>query len=589
MAGRRTTTRVGAAIPSNSLVASAVSYPGAGKNALNVYRTMEGWQREAWRQFSICPELSFAANWIGNALSRCEIVPGKIGVDGNVDADDDPQVAAALIALFGGTQGQSEMLHTAGLHLSVAGEFYLVGRQNGAALLWEIIGCDSISYSGTSWSITYGETNTSAVQLTAQDTVIRIWRPDPVRRYAAWSSVKALLPVLRELEFLTRHIFAQTTSRLAGSGILALPASLEFPNSEGSANKAVGFSKELTKAMMTPLEKPDDPGSVVPFVITVPDETLQYMKEPIHFWSPFDAASMEAREKAIMRFCIGMDIPVEVILGMTRGTSSSGGAGTGASHWTAWQIEEAAIKLHIEPLLTLLCNTLTLEYIRPVLNSTVAAVTYDTKALKLQPDRSKEAFELFGVGEISPESLLTYSGMNPSDAPTDQDRKNFQLRKIAGASATPDQIAWALNLLGMSGAPDGAGLQAQHPGSNQDAPSSEDYPTRPGPPDGYNARLVLALSEPLVLRALERVGNRMRNDGIKPECPAQETHCYAVVNGSAQKYLEGCWTMVAQVAEGLVDPEKLTRVLNAYVENLLTEQVPHDRARLERYLSLVAA
>lgn len=589
MAGRRSRNVDARPIPSAALVASSATYQ-VGR-AENVFRPITEWQKEAWRQYDICSELSFAAGWIGNAMSRCVLVPGEVDDTGQVVRADDQDVANALTALFAGSQGQSEMLMAAGIHFTIAGEFYIVGRKTATGFIWEIIGCNQVVGSGRTWTLQYGD-GLNAVQLDPDnDVVIRVWRPHPVRRYEATSPVLPLLPVLKELEFLTRHLFAQTQSRLTGAGVWVLPSSVEFPSSEDTKDKAKGIVEWLGKAMMTTLAQPDSPASLTPHIITIPDELVGKVGAPVHFWSPFDEQALAARREAIMRFCVGMDLPPEVILGMTRGASSSGGIGTGASHFTAWQIEEAAIKLHIEPLLALLCNSLTMEYLRPILtNKPKSAIFYDTIALKLQPDRSKEALELSDRGKLSDEALMLYCGFGGSDLADPETQKMWLLRRIAGASATPDQVAWALDQLGISGAPTG-GSEPLPPGSNQaQTPSLEDHPNdNGGPPDGgYSHRdLLLAVSEPLVLRALERVGNRLRNAGVKPDCDAAETHCYAVVNGSAQKYLDGAWSMVPKVCTGIADPVVLTRVLNAYVENLLAQQAPHTREGLSGYLKLL--
>lgn len=577
-------------IPSSSLVAAGGVM--GGKRTQSVFRPTAAWQTEAWRQFEICSELAFAANWIANAMSRCCIVPGMVNDKGIIERTDNGEVALALQQMFGGEQAQAEMLHAAGLHLTIAGEFYLVGQERGdGSLAWELIGCDQVTSDGSGgWTIVYGDGIYPVTLAPGQGSVIRVWRPRPDRRYEAWSPVRALLPVLKELEFLTRHIFAQTTSRLAGAGILPLPQSVEFPETQGdgNGNRAKKFRDMLGRAMMESVDDPSSPESLVPIVITVPDASMQYLREPLHFWSPFDAAAAAARKEAILRFCIGMDIPPEIILGMTSGASSSGGRGTGASHWSSWQIEEAAIKLHIEPLLALFCNYLTIDYLRPGLETVPkAAAMYDTTALKLQPDRSKEALELADRGKISDEALLLYSGMQAGDAATPDEQDLFLLRRVAGASATPDQVAWAMDKLGVSGMPTGDS-EALPPGSNQPpAPSLLEHPAGQGTPDDYSAKILCALSEPLVLRALERVGSKMRQAGIRPVCSPYETHVHALVNGSSQKYLEGAWTMVPTVAEGIADPALLTRVLNSYVENLLTQQIPHSRDKLEKYLLLV--
>lgn len=596
MAGRRTARGPAPVIPSNALVASAVKYPG---KVTQIYRGTTGWQTEAWRQYDICPELRFAAQYIGNALSRCTIKPGEVDDLGNVSLSEDPSIREALSLLFSGNDGQAQMLSTLGIHLTVVGEAYIVGRKDtndptGQKQIWEVIGVNEMTVNGRTWTIKYAD-NLQNVDLGEDDTVIRVWRPHPAKRVEADSPVRALLPVLTEIEYLTRHIFAQTTSRVAGAGVWVLPDSVEFPGVD-STKKAESFMNTVGLAMETSLKDPSSAASLVPIMVTVPADAVDKIKPPIHFWSNFDEAAVNTRRASMLRFCVGMDIPPEVIMGMTTGLSTSGGRGNGASHWTSWQIEEAAIKLHIEPLLEVICNAIIVGYLRDVSGNPKAALVTDTTALKLQPDRSKEAFTLAQMGKISDEALRRWNGMTEDDAPSDEEYKRFLFQKVSGGGLAPEQVGYAIRFLTGDQnfpAPEGPAKNADH---QQQQPSLLDLPSPTGPPDmpsnsvdGLQMALVTAASEPLVLRALERAGNRLRNQGIKPpDVPAHEVYLHAHVNGSATRLLEDAWVMVPQVAQGMgVDTDRLTAVLNAYAENLLTQQMPHSREAMVRYLSLV--
>lgn len=590
MAGRRARGPA-PVIPSNALVASAVKYPG---KVTQIYRGTTGWQTEAWRQYDICPELRFAAQYIGNALSRCTIKPGEVDALGNVSVSEDANITEALSMLFSGNDGQAQMLSALGVHLTVVGEAYVVGRMDTETgkRIWEVIGINELSVNGRTWTIRYAD-NMTNIDLADDDTVIRVWRPHPAKRIEADSPVRALLPVLTEIEYLTRHIFAQTTSRVAGAGVWVLPDSVEFPGVDPT-KKAESFMNTVGIAMETSLKDPSNAASLVPIMVTVPADAVDKIKPPIHFWSPFDEAAVNTRRASMLRFCVGMDIPPEVIMGMTTGLSSSGGRGNGASHWTSWQIEEAAIKLHIEPLLEVICNAIVVGYLRDVSGNPKAALVTDTTALKLQPDRSKEAFTLAQMGKVSDEALRRWNGMTEDDAPSEDEYKRFLFQKIAGGGVAPEQVGYAVQYLtGDTNFPTPEG-PANSPDHQQQQPSLLDIPARPGPPDmpqtnGLQMALVAAASEPLVLRALERAGNRLRNQGIKPpDVPAHEVYLHAHVNGSATKLLDDAWVMVPQVAAGMgVDTDRLTAVLNAYAENLLTQQVPHSREAMVRYLALV--
>lgn len=574
--------------PSTALVASAVKYPGKMTRVFRKETT--GWQREAWRHYDICSELRFAANWIGNALSRATLVPATV-TGGDVIKTEDPEIENLLAKLFGGPQGQAGMLGALGIHLTIAGEAFLVGRQVSGQDVWEVVSIREIEVTGSQWAINYGN-DTLPVNLTENDVVIRIWRPHPALRMEADSPVRALLPVLTEIEFLTRHIFAQTTSRLVGAGIFVLPQGVTFPpppeNDGDPENTADQFMQMLHETMSAAYKDPGSAASQTPIVITVPDDVIDKIKEPIHFWSPFDAQAGQERVSAIERLALGLDIPPEIVMGMTRGRSSSGGTGTGASHWMAWQIEEAAIKLHIEPMLEVICSALSMQYLRPLSSNKNAAVTYDTTQLRLQPDRSKESVELFDRGELSGESMRLFNGFKETDAPDDDERKTWLIRKIAAGSATPEQVAAALQLLGVTlpdvpAPPDDTGT----PRETRPAPSLENHPQR-NIPDRQDAALVAA-SNALVLRALERAGNRLRQTLTKPPtCKAREMHTLVKANGKTNELLRDAWDMAPEVLDGLgCDVPRVTAALDSYVHTLLDMQLPHDPFTMQTFLAEV--
>ena len=195
-------------IAATALIASAVRYPG---NSVKVYQGYQEWQKEAWRFYDITGELRFAANWMANVLSRADLNAATRNLQGEIVGPASPKAVAAMAALFAGSEGQAAMLSALGLHLTVAGEAYIVGRTiaategRPATEKWEVIGVQEIRNSGSNWSINYGSGQKS-VDLTKDDVVIRVWRPHPRNRIEADSPVRALLPILTELEYLTRHI-----------------------------------------------------------------------------------------------------------------------------------------------------------------------------------------------------------------------------------------------------------------------------------------------------------------------------------------------------------------------------------------------
>ena len=570
-------------IPTTSLVASATRYTG---ETARIYQPQQDWQKECYRHYAICGEARFAARFFGQALGKSILQVVKSTPDGPVVQTSGPGYDA-LTALFNGRDGQAQMLSAIGTHLTIAGECYLVGREVEKEDVWEVISTLEMHVAGTKWSISYANTTASDVVLKDSDVVIRIWNPHPARRLEADSPFRSLLPNLTEIEWLTKHIFSQVTSRLAGNGILFLPQEMTFPPPpDGSTvvNEADSFMLVLADGMMTPLEDPGSPAAKVPIVVTAPAEHIDRARW-MTFWSELDSAAMELRQEAIRRFALGMDLPPEQVMGMSSNSGTGGGTSNGVSHWGAWQIEEQTIKLHIEPMLELIVNALTIGYLRPIVDDPSIALTYDTSALRLRPDRSKEALELFDRGVLSVEALLRETGFSVEDLPEREEFHYWLLRKVASGSATPEQVQAALAALGVQlGVPPTSPPDASPPRDARPAPSLEDHPTNPRTPA---ESALLAASEALVFRALERAGNRLRNSGAKPpNVPAYETHCYVRSNGNSDYLLSDAFSCAPQVLDGLGDVEAVVKVLESYCQTLMTEQSPHTRERLQQWLTL---
>src|SRR6478735_9173517 len=139
MAGRtrnratRSTTRRSShpATLGRALVASAAHFTGG--QAPRIYGVDKSWQAEAYRFYSIIGEARYAAQYYGNAMSKCELYMAEPVIDEktqlrslkpNFTGDE----AAFLDDVFSGHANQSQMLHDIGVHLTVSGECFVVGR-----------------------------------------------------------------------------------------------------------------------------------------------------------------------------------------------------------------------------------------------------------------------------------------------------------------------------------------------------------------------------------------------------------------------------------------------------------------------------
>lgn len=605
-------------LPNSSLVASAARIQsGNVKNYSRLSRT-EAWQKQAWMFYHTIGEFRYACDWVGSMLSKA-ILFATLEEDGSYKKIDKGMPFEFMDALFGDSDGRAEMLRLIGIHLTVVGECVVVGypdvERNGEVDKWEVVANTEIRRQGTSED-SYYIINDEVIEVDPSHVMMtHIWRSDPQKPQKAISPARAVISILGEISRLTDHVAAQVDSRLAGAGILMMPDSMTFPpppDVEGKprqANTAEELMAIIYEAMATSIEDRSDASALVPIVITAPADAIEKVRH-LTFWSELDEQAIELRNEAIRRLGLGMDMPPEVL----QGTADS-------NHWSAWQADESAIKTHTEPLLKIITSALASGYLRPLLEQEPAmagvviehySIKADTSEMRLRPNRSKEALELYDRGALSAEALLRETGFDVDDLMDDKERKTWLLRKMAQGSTTPEQVEAAFKILYDTELTPGTKADGSEPGQEErPTPSLKEHPTRELPdPDKSERRKIardrgdvpsaksslestsMALayaSEQAVFRALERVGNRMKNkmqgklDGVSA---SNYYLTFAVKSSELDFYLTDAWGYnLTSVAERLdLDADELTSALDGYCRGLLVTQTEHDFNRLRKHL-----
>jgi hypothetical protein len=261
-----------------------------------------------------------------------------------------------------------------------------------------------------------------------------------------------------------------------------------------------------------------------PTVVTVDPAALANIDQGklIKFWSEIDDKAMTLRSSNIRRFALGMDLPPEQVLGASGlAVDGSGGSAGSVNHWGVWANEEQTISAHIEPALDDFVMVLTGGFLRVAVEGTTKVIGYDTASLRLKQDRSKEAIELHQMGLLSGEVTLRETGFDPAtDMMDDAEFKKWVLMKMLGGSPTPEQVAEAVRLLTdyLLPAETGSGTPVDGRPGRHEPPSVTDNVVK-GPPQGDHEHhdapfsAFAAACEVLVLRALEKNGNRLLNEG----------------------------------------------------------------------------
>lgn len=609
--------------PANSLVASAVRVRDLEGKAWRSYRFGDdSWQQEVWRLYDIIGELRFVANWIGSACSRVRIYVAQVDANGRVQKEvTNKKIAGLSDTLFGGPSRKAEALRMLGINLTIAGDAYIIGRgtDDPESDEWFVLSCSELKR----------YTRTGVVEMTtytgepeqldpSRDMIIRIWTPHPRRSLWADSPTRAAMPMLWEIERLTRYVFSQIDSRLVSAGLLPIPKEVSFPDEDVDIPGAEGLTQVLMRAGSASLKGEGTAAGVVPTIVEMPLEALGKI-ELIQFGSELSKQALELRAEALRRFALAMDIDPSILSGVGD-----------ANHWGAWQIMEGQIKVHIEPLMNRICDALTTAYLQPALKSIDEdpdrfIFWFDTAPLTVRPERLKETHELYRDGIVSGDTVRLAGDYKISDAPTLEenlekftrelmlrDPNLFQIpavRKIAGftdeilppntvvtpqggGAGPPPPPAPPTGISPTPGGPMPQDTQAQNaPGGPPPVPAG-------GPPSGLTAAAsvtplnLFVVANATVLRALELAGKRLAGNVNRAQfsAPTYELHTKLKIQGPEQldRLLSGAWDHLEVLVEQ-VDPainvNSLRESLDEYCRVLLTREKPHHPVILKEYLT----
>lgn len=641
----------------NSLVAAAtvMLQPGRQTRKSKPIEVKE-WQSQSAHYYDNVGEYRSGVGWLANGMSRINLIaarpPRNPGDDPDTIDPSDPSTvtsaiqarAVELVAMIaGGPVGQSQLMKGFGEHLSIMGLCWLIiepdldDPEADTYETWHVAAVDNVEQKR-------GSRNGVAVDLwRVKDTdtgefrdvhpnalIVKCWRKHPLRPWEPDAPVRALLPVLEQIQILSQSITASGTSRLAGAGVLALPTEAKFPQSQRISTEpedpdgpipddADLFIETFIETMTVPIKDRGTAAAVVPLVVQIPGEFLEKIQH-ITFSMPIDTLVGERLEAAIRRFANGMDMPADALLGVAD-----------ANHWTAWQIAESGVTLHIEPMSETCVEALTEGWLMPALQAEFpgvslaalrgeAMVWYDSADLRTRPDKSGPTQDAYDRREASAEAYRREIGLNEDDAPDEDETRRRVLIDLAMAlptaappilvelgymsQATADAIAAARAAESGTPPPPTGPQEPREPEPDPEpAPTPNSPPQRPSEPPDENpdesiAAALLAACDGIVYRTLERAGTKLRSQAgrkvhggssaIDCDDPATlHTQIDPTVYADLDYLLDGAWRRVPEVAARYgVDAEALTASLTAYTRALLASQHPHDIHRLAQALGI---
>jgi DNA topoisomerase IB len=438
---RQRLARLARPAPMNSLVASAQRITKATIADRRGFGKVSDWQNDAWDMYDLVGEFRFVASTIAARMSQARFYVGKVNEDSTqpptpLDADED--LAAEAFSHFGNTaSARQQMIERMGINLFTSGDGWFVGIPQNLMpdsdddteydddpttrlddLEWRMLSVTEVTFDDRRVTIKIGGDKQDTITVDPDlIMLIRVWRPHPRKWWEADSPARATLAVLRELVSLTMHISAQVDSRLAGAGILVVPASAKRSIALATGVDPDGdddpFTEALMEAMMTAIQNRDSAAALVPLVVVVPDEATGLFQH-ITFSTPLDGEARNLRDEAIRRLALGLDAPPELLLGVAD-----------MNHWGAWLVQEDVVTTHVEPPLALICDAITTQFLHPVLRDQGMdddaveeyVVWYDVDHLIQRPTRLADAIQLHSVQAIGDAALRDAGGFGDDDAP----------------------------------------------------------------------------------------------------------------------------------------------------------------------------
>lgn len=403
------------------------------------------WQTEAWEYYDAIGEIKYAFNLVGSVVSRIRLyaaivedpseTPIPIKDSDKVDPDLAAAAERALARLDSAFGGQAGLLRDAALNLLVSGECYLVQmperRGHQIPESWDIRSVDELKVGDRNQYLIIPRRDVQgggAIAVPADAFVGRIWRSHPRYTDEPDSSLKGLLDLCSELLLLNRTFRATARSRL-NAGAMYLPDGLSVssaPESDYQFEDEVDitaptpeeeedeFEEQLVDAMTTPISDEASASAVVPLIIRGPAELGDKIKL-FKFERSFDEALINRADRVLERILQGLDVPKDIVTGLAN-----------VKYSNAMQIDESLYKAHIEPLMLLIVDALTIVYLRPYLKSIgydpievdKLVIWYDPSAVATRNDRAADADMGFDKMAVSYDTWRRAHGFSDADAPT---------------------------------------------------------------------------------------------------------------------------------------------------------------------------
>lgn len=572
---------------------------------------LQGWQSQSFGYYRSIPELHYAGHFYAKGLQNLRLFVGRRDSNNEIEEVENDQVAMDLLDDVqdpGG--GRSAMLGQYGRLMWLIGEGYMLvtppDDDEGFRNKWEFVSPGELQVMAgrtgllrqrapglSQRQIAYVEDGVFDPTQPNTGVAYRYWIGDP--EFSGWADapMRAVLLLCDELERLTAAVRARAVSRVSNTQLLLLPDEISQPPPEPVGDEDPQediLMRDLSEAWLAPIGDPGAASAVVPPFLRGAAEFLKEVRM-LQVHDPLETYPEEGlRTECIRRIATGLDMPPEMLLGLTD-----------ANHWTGWAIQEETWRSHLQPIAQRFCEDLTASYFRPAAKEAGIegwedlVVWYDAAAVINHPDRGKDAADLFADGVLSDAAYRGAKGFDDNDAPSEAERARF-----VGIKTHDPSLAWfgipSLKTGGIEPEPgeieSGAGTSdAAAPPSTTGAETVKGPPANPSEEPVTASALLLGAAELTVDRCRELAGSRLRTKIGKTPARDRCSECVDLirevpnglvaaalgVNGSSLE-LPTARELVAGGAVAFRD-KAITWGVDADSAALLAEQIEQHAAR----------
>jgi hypothetical protein len=418
--------------PRRALVSSAFKLSGRPSPA-STDHSGSAWQRSALEYYDRIGELRYASQFYARQLSRVRCYPARQLPDGTTEPIEEGAPVELLNRIQDPGGGRSRLQYDYGRLMFVTGEGVLYGSNlDEPTERWRFLWKEEVKRDTTTGKM-YRESGAGKrVEGEGETEGYRMWTSHPAMSDNADSPMRAVLDIAEELVLLTASVRATAVTRLT-NGMLAIASEIS-PNPDiGGADddpEANPFLRSFIEHLKAQIENPGSAEARVPFLLEGGYEWIKDGIKWIQMHDPqTDYLERDLRVEAVKRLALGLDMPPEVLLGMSD-----------ANHWTAKQVQHDMWASHGVTRAEQFVDDLNEAYLRPALQEAGetwedVVIAFDDSQVVVSPDRSADALEVFKVGGLSWDALREQTGFSEKDAPSDE-----ELQKIASIITRNPQL-----------------------------------------------------------------------------------------------------------------------------------------------------